>query len=704
LKKLKRLISYVLITCLAGILGVFLVAPTSHANTPLVCNMSTVTGDDDGSFPMTLPFSLQLGNTNYNQIYYSTNGLMSFGRPDGNFSSYPSTPSVTLAGRDWVSFGPGAYTSYGYNQDSFCIEWSVRPFPQSSGPLTQIRLVVNVFPNGGWHGEITTLGWIPPDIRRGIVWEQNGTPLPIGAAFDVNGGVPIEVPPAPPPTSFTQPPVIPTQCWNGSTVYAPATCPPVPPDIVCWDSSTVPWNGTCPTEPPPIQCWNGTSVPWNGTCPTEPVFVCWNGSIVHYESDCLPIPPPITCWDGSVISWNQTCPQVPPLVECWDGSEVNWNEQCPPVPPTTPEGAYVIQEGSVLNVLAPDNKKVLSVFGYYGDPNDGSRGQDVSSILSTLLVGQTSAIIEVSNSTFENDPAPGTPKVLIILISYEDIPVEPSPTASPEPQPSESQTPTLEPSPQPTEPSPQPSETFEPPLEPSPNPTPSESESVVPEPQPSQTQSPEPEPSSPSEPAPSPEESPTPDPSPEATDPPSDNNITETTDEEIGSFVDSFTESGSISDAETEQLIDNFLTDGFISEDEVSGLLDSLTEDGVLTEDEKELLVDVILEQADGNAISTELINELGLDYEDLPDDQPVMLDNGVILFAEVADALEIFENPSEILGAIFTDPSKALTAVANIGADMTPEQRKESQTIVVASIIVGQVISTTNLITGRIR
>ena len=517
--------------------------------------MSTVTGDDDGSFPMTLPFSLQLGNTSYNQIYYSTNGLMSFGRPDGNFWSYPQTPSVTLAGRDWVSFGPGAYTSYGYNQDSFCIEWSVRPFPQSSGPLTQIRLVVNVFPNGGWHGEITTLGWIPPDIRRGIVWEQNGTPLPIGAAFDVNGGVPVEVAPAPAPTSFTEPPAIPTQCWDGSTVYAPATCPPVPPDITCWNGEIVPWNGSCQQVPPPIECWNGTSV--------------------------------------------------------------NWNEQCP---------------------------------------------------------------------------------------------IQPTPTPSPEPQPSVSPEPTVEPSPQPIEPSPMPSE---------PVVLPSETSSPIPVPSfssPSEypwqpegpvavpSLDPEPEISFPEPLTPDPIESSFPDLDLPSTDLPSDNNITETTDEETASFVEDFTQSGSISDAETELLIENFLGDGFISEDEVSGLSDSLTEDGVLTEDEKELLVDVILEQADGNAISTELIDELGLDYEDLPDDQPVMLDNGVVLFAEVADALEIFENPSEILAAVFTDPSKALTAVANIGADMTPEQREESQTVVVASIIVGQVIASTNLITGRIR
>jgi hypothetical protein len=676
LKRLKKLTAYFLASSLLFVGGSFFIATSSHA-TPLVCNMSVVTGDDDGSFPMTLPFSLQLGNTNYNQIYYSTNGLMSFGQPDGNFWSYPQTPSVTLAGRDWVSFGPGAYTSYGYNQDSFCIEWSVRPFPQSSGPLTQIRLVVNVFPNGGWHGEITTLGWIPPDIRRGIVWEQNGTPLPIGAAFDVNGGVPVEVAPAPAPTSFTEPPAIPTQCWNGSTVYAPATCP---------------------TEPPPTQCWDGSSVTWRDTCP--------------------PTPPDIVCWNDQVISWNQTCPQMPPPVECWDGSEVNWDQQCPPEPPTIiyPEDAIYItvDENGQINYTAPTGMKINQIlFASYGTPNNYQYGfchATNSSSLVQSAINNNQLVIDAINDVF-GDPCSGTGKRLSIVITIEidQTYVAPSPTASPEPQPSESPTPTEEPSPQPSEPSPQPSEPAVQPSETSsPSPTPSLSPSESPwqpeEPAVVPSLTPEPEISSPEPEALIPDESPSPDPSPETTDLPSDNNITETTDEETNAFIESFTESGTISDAETEQLIENFLNDGFISEDEVSGLSDSLTEDGVLTEDEKELLVDVILEQADGNAISTELINELGLDYEDLPDDQPVMLENGVILFAEVADALEIFENPSEILGAVFTDPGKALTAVANIGADMTPEQRKESQTIVVASIIVGQVISTTNLITGRIR
>jgi hypothetical protein len=609
--------------------------------------MSTVTGDDDGSFPMTLPFSLQLGNTNYNQIYYSTNGLMSFGRPDGNFSSYPSTPSVTLAGRDWVSFGPGAYTSYGYNQDSFCIEWSVRPFPESSGPLTQIRLVVNVFPNGGWHGEITTLGWIPPDIRRGIVWEQNGTPLPIGAAFDVNGGIPIEVPPAPPPTSFTQPPVVPIQCWNGSTVYAPATCPPIPPDIVCWDNSTVPWNGTCSTEP---------------------VFVCWNGSTVYYESDCLPTPPPITCWDGSVISWNQTCPQVPPLVECWDGSEVNWNEQCPIQPPPTitypDEAIYItVNENDQINYSAPAGMKINQIlFSSYGTPENyqyGSCHAETSLSLVQSAISNNQLIIDANNDIF-GDPCGGTGKRLSVVITIEVDPtyVSPSPTpiASLEPQPTVSPEPTIEPSPQPSESSPQPSEPVVQPSETSsPTPTPSLSPSesplqpVVPPATPSPT--PEPETSSPEPLVPDLDESPSPDPSPSSTDLPFDNDI----------------------------------TDGLTAEEAIA-LEELLTEYGPM------------------DAISFESFEESGLDYEDLPPDQPVMLENGVILTAEVADAIEMFEDPSELLLTVLTDPGKALKAFANVGADMTPEQRKESQAVVVASVIVGQLIASTNLITGRIR
>ena len=176
----------------------------------VACNTYTFTGDDDSAYNANLPFSLTLGATEYSNVYVSTNGTMTFGTPDGNYWDYPQTPSVSVAGYDWVSFGQGAYLSYGSTANTFCAEWSVRPYPQSTGDLTQIRLVINRADDGGWHGEIVTFGWLPNNLRRGIRFEQGQAVVPIEAAFDVNGGVPVEVPPAPVPTSFTERPVVPT--------------------------------------------------------------------------------------------------------------------------------------------------------------------------------------------------------------------------------------------------------------------------------------------------------------------------------------------------------------------------------------------------------------------------------------------------------------------------------------------------------------
>jgi hypothetical protein len=337
------------------------------------CDTYSWTGEDDTAHQMVLTNPLTLGDVTYQTTYVTTNGTLTFGTPDANFSSYPQTPSISLAGYDWVTFGQGARLSYGSTNTGFCVEWRVRPFPQSGGDLTIIKLTVDTSRLPSWSGIIETTGWLPTDLRRGIRFTSGQEVVTISEAFSINGGRPVEM----------------QTCWDNSIIPLTSTCPAEPPPGQCWDGSIIPWNGTCPPIPPDTQCWDGSWASWRETCPPEPEpIICWDNSVVPYNQSCPPTPPDIICWDGQVVSWNASCRQLPPLVQCWNGSEVNWNEQCPPVPPTIPEGAYVLQENSTLNVLAPSNKKVSSVFGYYGDPNDGSRGQDVSSILSILLVGQ----------------------------------------------------------------------------------------------------------------------------------------------------------------------------------------------------------------------------------------------------------------------------------------------------------------------------
>ena len=87
-----------------------------------------------------------------------------------------------------------------------------------------------------------------------------------------------------------------------------------------------------------------------------------------------------------------------------------------------------------------------------------------------------------------------------------------------------------------------------------------------------------------------------------------------------------------------------------------------------------------------------EIIQAEDVEASELPADTPIELENGVILTAGVVAALELFENPAELLSEIFTDPAQVLTALSNIGADMSEEEREESTKTILAAVIVGQI------------
>ena len=503
------------------------------------CNTYSWSNEDDSAHRMELPFSLPLGDTTYDTTYVTSNGTLTFGTPDANFSSYPNTPSISVAGYDWVTWA-GGNLSYGVNDTGFCIMWDVRPYPWSSGEFTHIKLTVDISRYPSWSGTVESTGWLPTDLRRGIRFTPNTDVVTISEAFTVAGGRPVEM----------------QSCWDGSVIPLTSTCPAEPPAGQCWDGSTVPWNGTCPPVPPDTQCWDGSWVTWSQTCPALPPPVqCWDGSTVAWNGTCPPTPPDITCWDGQVLPWNGTCRQVPPPLECWNGTSVNWDAQCPPLPPD-----ITCWDGSVISW----------------------------------------------NATCPTEPLPQPTETIV-----------PTPTDTPSPEPLPSDTPTPEPTPEPSDTS-----------TPTPTPEPTPSETV--EPTPTPTPTPIPEPLAPvvvvQEPTPSPTPETTTVPTPTPSEPPTT----------------------------------------------VSELLSQYTPQ---------------------EAIPFDVLMASGIDYSELPPDQPVTLENGVLLTAEVADALQIFESPSEVLSAVFTDPGKALKAISNVGADLPKEVRKKAQQGTVAVVLVGQVI-----------
>jgi hypothetical protein len=80
------------------------------------------------------------------------------------------------------------------------------------------------------------------------------------------------------------------------------------------------------------------------------------------------------------------------------------------------------------------------------------------------------------------------------------------------------------------------------------------------------------------------------------------------------------------------------------------------------------------------------------VDLETLAPNTPVQLENGVVLEAGVVVALQLLENPAELLAEIFTNPAEVLTALSNIGADMSPEVREESEKVIVSAVIAGNI------------
>ena len=119
-----------------------------------------------------------------------------------------------------------------------------------------------------------------------------------------------------------------------------------------------------------------------------------------------------------------------------------------------------------------------------------------------------------------------------------------------------------------------------------------------------------------------------------------------------------------------------------------------------MTEAEKAIVVEAVITQFQDSAVPVSALADAGLTLEDLPPQTPVETredENGnpVVISAEVAVALQIFESPAEMLGALITSPAKLLFAIGNLGADMSPQEREEATKTIVAATIVGNIATT---------
>jgi predicted transcriptional regulator len=225
--------------------------------------------------------------------------------------------------------------------------------------------------------------------------------------------------------------------------------------------------------------------------------------------------------------------------------------------------------------------------------------------------------------------------------------------------------PIVSPTPTPTE---TPSET--------PTPTPTPTETLEPSPEPIPTQNPEPV-------------DPGPDPTPVVipTDEP-EIELPEEVQEEIEIILEPSPEPTPIEEIiAVEEEINNAIEELLVNEEEI-------------TDEQLENITDLLLDnyEVDEAMPITELLDELNDEQvlellEQLDEDQIIEYREGVEIEAGVAVIFEQLSDPAALIEELFSDPSQTLEALGQLGADMTEEEREDSQSVVVASVIVSQAI-----------
>ena len=250
----------------------------------------------------------------------------------------------------------------------------------------------------------------------------------------------------------------------------------------------------------------------------------------------------------------------------------------------------------------------------------------------------------------------------IFPLSVQTITQPPAPSPTPSP----TITPTPTPTPTPTE---TPSES------PTPTPTPTETVEPTPEPTPTQTQSPDPV-------------DPGPDPKPVET--PVDEPVIEVPEEVQGEeeiILEPSQEPTPIEEIiSVEEEVNNAIDELIVNEEEITNeQLDNITE--LLLENYEVNEVMPVAELL--NNLSDEQVLEL---LEQLDENQIIEYREGVELEAGVAIVFEQLADPTALLGEFISDPGQVLEALGQLGADMTEEEREDSQDVVVAAVVATQV------------
>ena len=155
-------------TCVNFIQSQTIAAAYNGDAEPTVHHMDTCSGDDI-SYQIPIATTVTFDGVQYENIYATTNSVITFGQPDPTYWAYPSTPSISLYSMDWY---PGVSNTSGldiyYSEGGFQLNLNMVPFGNYGAQPSTVNILVAITNTGGLAVSYSYQGPEYQNLRTGV--------------------------------------------------------------------------------------------------------------------------------------------------------------------------------------------------------------------------------------------------------------------------------------------------------------------------------------------------------------------------------------------------------------------------------------------------------------------------------------------------------------------------------------------------------
>ena len=377
----------------------FFLIPPAYGEEPVPEVTTIVTnGGDDVSYQIPLTVSVVYDGVTYENVYATTNSVITFGRPDGTYWTYPTTPSVSIESKDWWVLPqqmPDTHFIINVSEGGFQVDGNYRPYGTFTGDTTSIIITAQIQTDGTVAYSYAVDGPLSGNERTGAVL-TDGTVVPLSEVniIEVEEAPVLEptpVEPDPTPTPDSETPLVPDTSPSPEPVPTPNPEPlPVPlPEVVPFypqlpDSLIPPEDIPEPDiiDPPIVEPENDSSLiplPEPEIEPeTEPIITPEPEEVQESKTEVEPEPTPE--------------PEVAPEEETvtLDNGVVLTETQAVAV-------ALLQDPGALLQELFTNPTAVFSALGSVGaDMTDEEREESEKVIIAAVIAGNIATTASIS--------------------------------------------------------------------------------------------------------------------------------------------------------------------------------------------------------------------------------------------------------------------------------------------------------------------